>query len=211
MSSKFDKSLLVRGATLHGPVATITAAMEEAGATVNGMEKWMEDASPNSAAVRSKRRTLLRIVKNSSGINLKPGRMVSFKLGTNGCEVDGYTYVIGQGDYGVVDEYLPTAGVRNKDSFYVAIKGPSEMVTNTAGDATNLIPQGSLVMAATAASSQNDTNAGRVSVYSVADPSTATIAAQNHNNSANAAGRAQSGKTTANTDVRILVDLDYHR
>lgn len=210
MSSKFDKAIINRGATLHGPVATITTEMEAYGATLIGQEKWMEDGSPNSMATRSKRRTLLRLVKNSSGINLKPGRLVRFKDATSGCEVDGYTHAIGQGDYGVVDEFLPSAGVRNKDCFYVAVRGPTEVITNTAADATNVIPLGSLVMAATAASSQNDTNAGRVSVVSFADPSTAGIALQNHNNAMNAVGRAQSAKTTGNTDVRILVDQVYH-
>ena len=207
----FDLNVIKRGATIHGPVATITAAMIAGVADRVGAEKWFNDENPGSPVTRSKRRTLCRLVKNASGINLKPGRLVRFKLGTSGCEVDGYTHAIGQGDYAVVDEFLPSAGVRANDLFWVVLRGPVLAITNTAGDATGSISQGSLVMAATAASSQNDTNAGRVSVFSVASPTDATVALQNANNQMNALGRAVSAMTSGQTDTNILIEADYHR
>lgn len=212
MSGAYDVSRIKRGMTAFGPVVTITAAMQAGLADWLGTEKWVNDDSPTGGvATRSKRRVLIRLVKNSSGITLKPKRAVRFKEGTLGCEVDGYTHQIGQGSYAIVDEFLPTGGVRNGDYFWVALRGPTLVKTSTLGTAVNVISQGSLVVADTAASSQNDTNAGRFRVYDIESPTDAASALANHNKANNALGRAQTAKTTGDTDADVLVDADYHR
>lgn len=211
MSASFDIARVKRGQTAFGPAVTITAAMQAGVLDWVGSEKWAEDQSPTLVASRTKRRCLLRFVKNASGITLKGKRLVRFKDGTMGSQVDGYTHQVGQGAYAVTDEYLPSGGVRDGDYFWVVIRGPSIAKTSTISDAQITIANNSLLIADTAASSQNETNAGRVRVFSVADPTDATVALQNHNNANNALGRAQSAITSGQTDSDILVEVDYHR
>lgn len=208
--SSFDVARLKRGQTAFGPVTTITSAMQAGIADWLGTEKWVNDESPLLVTTRSKRRCLLRLVKNASGITLKGKRLVRTKDGTSGCQVDGYTHQVGQGSYLVTDEYLPAAGVRDGDYFWCVVRGPTLVKTSTISDAQITIANNSLVIADTAASSQNETNAGRVRVFSVADPTDATVALQNHNNAGNAVGRVQSAITSGQTDSDVLVDVSYH-
>jgi hypothetical protein len=209
--SHFDQGEFGRGRTFCGPVNTVATSGTLPGVDLLGVEKWFTDTIPGSAPTgRSKRKVLCRLVRNSSGITLLPKRGVSFKAGTNGTEVDGYTRTTGQGDYAVTDEYLPAAGVRNGDVFWVVMKGPAIVTTTMVADATCVIPAAELVIASTAAASTAATTAGRFEVYAIASPTTAGIALQNHKNTANALGRAMSAKTTANTNADILIDVQYH-
>jgi hypothetical protein len=202
-----DVSKLKVGQTAYGPVATVdTAGLPD----WPGVEKWFPDENPSTGSRRSNRAVLRRLVRNSSGINLKPKRLARFKVGTLGAEVDGYTHTSAQGSYCVLDEFLPAAGVRNGDICWAVIRGPTTVITAIAADATNVINQGDLVIAASGATSQSDPFAGRAAVYSI---NAATTADQTLNlqGAIHSLGRAMSAQTTANTDVDLLVDVDYHK
>lgn len=201
--SLFDQGEFQRGKTFYGPSATIDSN-NLGGADLLGNEKWFTDTiNSGSPTTRSKRRVLCRLVRNSSGITLAGKRLVKFKAGTNGTEVDGYTRIQGEGAYACSDEYLTSAGVRDGDVFWVVIKGPAVVTTSVAGDAGNVITNTSRVIAATAAASTG-TTAGRVEVITqVASTQLGTVGIQS-------LGVAQSAKTTANTGADLLVDVDYH-
>lgn len=115
---------------------------------------------PNSGAFDD-----VMVVRNVSGINLLPGRLVRFQAGTAG-RVDGYTSTSGGGGLvaGVVDPSLPAAGVPNGDLFYV-VRGSRGCLlkTSISANATFIAP-GDILFAETAASSTGNTTAagGRV-------------------------------------------------
>lgn len=141
----------------------------------------------------------VRVVKNSSGIALLPGRLARFKAGTNYTEVDGYTYTTGDKPLCGVDEYLPSAGVANGDYFLAVVKGPFAALTDLAAGANNLLPEEANVVALTAATSQA-TTAGRIAPIS-------TVAASTHIGSEllGVFARNLSGKTTANTNASCRI------
>lgn len=157
------------------------------------------DSMPNR---RSHHQVRCRLVKNSSGITLEPKRLVTFKDGTNRTEVDGYaTTTAADGkSVVVVDEWL-TDGVPNGEYFWVAIEGPSLVLTDIAGGANNLIPEDTILVALTAATSQA-TTAGRVKPQATTAAPDVLIKEVN-----GAFARAMSAKTTANTAADILAFL----
>lgn len=162
----------------------------------------VDDRDPDSLQKRrSEHQVHLRLVKNSSGIALLPKRLVVFKSGTNRTEVDGYATTTAAGGAGVavVDEFLPAAGVPNGEYFFVVTKGPTECLTDLAGGANNLLPEDTILVALTAATSQA-TTAGRVAPQDLTG-ATAVLG----NQIQGAFGRAMSAKTTANTNADLLV------
>lgn len=62
-------------------------------------------------------------VKNSAAIPLKFGRLLKWKNGKQGQEVDGYYEDTNQPPAGVVDDQLPAAGVKPGNMFWMQIKG----------------------------------------------------------------------------------------
>lgn len=167
-----------------------------------GSVKCFEDLDHSLAVPthRTHHQVECRLVKNSSGIALLPKRLVTFKAGTNRTEVDGYaTTTAADGkSVVVVDEWLPAAGVPANSYFWVVIEGPTEVLTDLAGGANNLIPEDTVLVALTAATSQA-TTAGRVAPQDLTG-ATAPLG----NQIQGAFGRAMSAKTTANTNADLL-------
>lgn len=171
-----------------------------------GAEVMFEDIdySASTSGVRTRltgHRVRCRLVKNSSGIALLPGRVAVFKAGTSQTEVDGMVATTGKSPAGVIDEYLPSAGVPDGSYFWLVMEGPCSPLTSLAGDATNVITEGNPVVALTAATSQA-TTAGRVAEIS-------TFAASTHLGSEllGVLGRALSSRTTAQTNAAVRVYL----
>jgi len=178
------------GATTTDPTAVV------------GKEWVFEDVNPSTRVVRSNKYVRCRAVRNVSGISLLPRRVASFKaaVDAHGLEVDGYTTTVAARGY-VIDEYLPAAGVVDKDVFWVVIEGPAEFITDIATvDAINV---GDKLVALTAVTSQA-TTAGRVDLF---DATGATLPLANQ--AVNYFGYALSAKTSANTNASILVDVGH--
>ena len=142
---------------------------------------------------------LVKVVRNVSGINLLPGRMVVYKTGTNQKRVDGYTSTTGQEVAGIVDPFLPAAGVPDGDLFYIVLEGVVPVrrsLSNSAADDA----EGDILYAITAATSQA-TTAGRftrwVNTFSAAETTDGT----SFKIQRNAIGLAASACTTAGTNV----------
>lgn len=170
---------------------------------LEGREFWMEDVSPLSgvAVSRTGRLCKVRLVRNISGINLLPKRLVTFSAtaGKYGARVDGYVDTTAEHCY-PVDEYLPAAGVPDQSLFYIVVEGPALVLTDLAGGANNLIALGGNVVGLTAATS-GATTAGRLAPIDLTG-ATALLA----NQIMNRVGRALTARTTANTNADILVD-----
>jgi len=150
---------------------------------------------------RSNNDVLCKLVRNVAGFTLATKRLVSWASGYYGRRVDGYCDL----DWdacaaGVVDEYL-SGGCPANDMCWIAVEGPTLMTTALAADVTNVIGEGVDIAALTGAAS-NSTTSGRVQALVL---TSAVTAAQQQVRGI--IGRALSAKTTANTDVDILVHL----
>lgn len=127
-----------------------------------GAVKQFPDVNPITGRIRSNRVKTCVAVRNTSGGALLPKRVVRFATGTAGTAVfsavDGYAAVAGEERVGVVDEYLPAAGVANNDVFWVTVDGPTEVAHALSGTE---VAVGDRLAAITAATS-GATTAGRV-------------------------------------------------
>lgn len=118
----------------------------------------------------------VKVVRNSSGIALKPGRLARFLSATTSaspfeCQVDGYVHLLTETVIaGVVDEFLPAAGVAPNDLFYVVFDGPTQVVTGATTSPT-VTPGLALVPAAYGATSGDDL-AGRVTLQDLTGATT---------------------------------------
>lgn len=126
-----------RGQTLGVTVKTYEAENGD-GSTVIGTRKVFRDENPTTGALNSNRTVECIAVKNASGGALLPGQVVRFKAAATSGQFSGG--ILGEVDatatasdvlLGIVDEYLPAAGVADKEVFWVVVRGPST-VTKTA-------------------------------------------------------------------------------
>ena len=141
------------------------------------------------------------LVRNTSGIALLPGRAVIWASTYQGRRVDGYTHQdwdVNQPCAGIVDEFLPTAGVADDDLFWIVVKGPA-LALKALSSAT--LSKDVHVMAITAATSQA-TSAGRIVTF--AQTSAVTQAT---NGVLNRIGIAMSTSNTTGASVLVYVDL----
>jgi hypothetical protein len=95
---------------------------------LEGMEYFLRDSSPNYPSEETKRPVKLRLVRNKSGINLLPNRLVVMNPLDNFNSTLGYAAAAdGECAY-PVDEYLPATGVAPNDLFYVVTGGPAQVM-----------------------------------------------------------------------------------
>lgn len=117
----------------RGQTLGITVKMYEAengdGSNVVGTRKVFRDENPTTGVINSNRTVECIAVKNSSGSALLPGSVAKFKDAAILSEVDGLA-TTSTALMGVVDEYLPAAGVADGEVFWLVVGGPST-VTKT--------------------------------------------------------------------------------
>lgn len=196
-----------RGETFFGGGTTNTTD----GANLEGMEWQFEDLQWTGVAgakpARTNRKVRCKIVRNVSGIALLPKRLCKYKLtsGLYGAQVDGYTTLDAEDFAGVVDEWLPAAGVPANDLFWIVLEGPTICLTDIAAAATNSYSAGQALVSLTAATSQA-TTAGRVQPVTITAASTFDDLVA-LNNAMNRIGRAMSARTTNQTNSDVLVSL----
>ena len=111
-----------------------------------GAVKEFTDVNPTTGVIRSNRRKICVAVRNTSGGALLPKKVVKFDVSTTGAAVLGAVSAdnttANAGFVGVVDEYLPTAGVSANDVFWITVEGPTEVIANgavTAGAAISTV------------------------------------------------------------------------
>jgi len=181
------------------------------GANLEGQERDFEDLDYSALTgvrpARTNRLVTCRCVRNVGAVALKPKELVRFQntAGVRPGRVDGKTTVTAADFAGVVDEWLPAAGVPVNDLFWLAVAGPTEILTPLEGDVNNVFAVGDVVIAHTGATS-GATTSGRVIVQGLGAATTVAedVAA---NKIQNRVGQAVSARTTANTNVGLLVDV----
>lgn len=170
---------------------------------IEGIVKTFKDVDYSGTAASKLPRTggevICRLVRNASGISLQPGRAVVWKSTKQGQQVDGYCSTDYQGVAGIVDEFLPSAGVANNDLFWLVVRGPCLCKK---GADTNTLNKDDYVLALTANGSTNTTAAGRI--QSFAGTSNATNAVSE---ALNRIGIAMSTSNTSGANILVFVDL----
>lgn len=115
----------------RGQVLGITQTYYEAevgdGSNIVGVRKTFRDEHPKTGVLQSNHTVDCVAVKNTSGGALLPGEVAKFKAGAILTEVDGKAST-STTLMGVVDEYLPAAGVPNGEVFWLVISGPATVV-----------------------------------------------------------------------------------
>lgn len=175
---------------------------------IEGLVKQFADLDYSSTtgvlAPRSQNTVTCILVRNESGVALLPKRLVTWKAGQRGKQVDGYAdFCPDRAIAGVVDEWLPAAGVANDDYFWLTVHGPSLVTTAIEADGTNVIEVDDWLTNSTAANSTATTASGRaIPAILVAGLTTNITFAQSIN--IYKWGLAMSAKTTANTAANLL-------
>jgi len=114
-----------RGSSLYNGLTVDTADDYGKSKGMEGQEFYLTSKSPSTSMVRTSQNDVkVRIVRNTSGGALAPGRPVTYEAGEWGRRVDAYTGADGEYVAGVVDDHLPAAGVANGDLFYIIVEGP---------------------------------------------------------------------------------------
>jgi hypothetical protein len=200
-----------RGETYYNdPTVAANAANDPlglGGVNLEGKEFVFEVNAPDDPAGSdtSGRLVRVRVVRNVSGQALKGGRIAVFKAGDPyETQVDGYAFAVGDRPAGVIDEFLPAAGVPNNDLFYLVVDGPT-LVTQTHTSAATLAIGSRIVPTAGGAASKTDDLAGRVALQ---DLTGATAALGN--NIQNVIGfAAQANAAVVDAKVKAVVHRAY--
>lgn len=190
-----------RGATWYGGNTIDTANL--GGVEYEGREYVFGDDTSSSlgSPENTGRAVRVRCVRNASGVTLKGGRLARYAAtAPYETQVDGYTYALGDRPAGVIDDYLPPAGVPANDLFYVVVAGPTR-VTQLSASASVLAIGSRLVPGAGTSATNND--AGRVALQDLTG-ATATLG----NNVQNCVGfAAAADNSTEDALVRAVVHL----
>lgn len=116
-----------RGSTLGITTSNTYDAQVGDGSHILGVHKVFLDTNPATQSVTTNETVECIAVKNTSGGALLPKTLVKFKLAATLTEVDAAadnSHV----RVGVVDEYLPAAGVPNNEVFWVVVRGPTTIL-----------------------------------------------------------------------------------
>lgn len=135
----------------------------------NGREYTFEPNSPDGQDTgdSSGRPIRVRVVQNKSGINLLPKRLAGYTaVQPLECVVNGYYHAATDILAGVIDEFLPAAGVANLDFFYVVVEGPTIVALKAANTA---LVVGSRLQAQTGTSLVS-ADSGLADIFTVSSP-----------------------------------------
>lgn len=202
--SKEESPPFPRGSTFYDG-ATIDSA-NLGGVDLEGREWVFEDLDLTTAGAKAHRTNFqvrCRIVRNSSGVTIVPNRVVTYQSTNWGKRIDGMCDLLSENAAGVVDEWLPTAGVVANDLFWIVVEGPA--MCNTTGAAiTETINVGDWVVAASAAASTGGTLAGRIQSQ-LSNAATLPLINQVQNR----LGRAMTARTADNTNSNTLVYIKH--
>ncbi len=170
--------------------------------------EWMDSQLPGGG-YGTGMNVRCRCVRNSTGINVKPGQLVV--LNSVSRVLDSATVLPGTGASAIArttaahsfpaDEFLPTAGVPNGDLFWVVVSGPCLMKSAATGTPTVAVDD-KMVCGTMAGTTTVD--AGCV-VQQDTSGATTALATQIQN----AIGRAMSALTSGQTSTPVLVNVGW--
>lgn len=133
MSDRGQSPPWERGATFYGGETIDSANL--GGSNLLGKTYVFEPATQfgyGTTQDQSGRFVTVKVVRNLSGVALKPGRLVVYATASTVAHegaVSGYATAASDRPAGIVDEHLPAAGVPANDLFYLVVNGPSKFTT----------------------------------------------------------------------------------
>jgi hypothetical protein len=151
-------------------------------------------------------------MRNVSGYTLLPKRLVNHKAGKYNKQFDGYTRLTAEHTAGVIDEFLPAAGVVTNDCCWVVQKGQTLVTSYNTDSAVDYV-QGAMCYAGTAATSGSTgglTTGGKFLVHNVGGTFTSTATTDGTAGMilSNRFGRCASTGATSSTATDFLVELN---
>ncbi len=158
-------------------------------------------------------------IRNVSGVRLYGKRWVTLDTSTAGLdglkEAVGYADTLAEGPAVLIDEFLSSTGVADKDIFWAVIDGVATTLTSETGAGFNGadIAVGGDLVAATAASSTGSTTGGRVANVSFtnATAGNSSNGYDGYRMARNCLGTALSARTTGETSADLLVRVKVQR
>lgn len=152
-----------------------------------------------------------RWMRNVSGYTLLPKRLVNHKAGYYNKRFDGYTRTTAEHTAGVIDEFLPAAGVLTNDCCWVVQKGQTLVTSFNTDNAVDFV-YGAMCYAGTAATSGSTgglTTGGKFILHNVGGTFTST---QTTDGTAglilsNYFGRCASTGLTTSTATDFLIEV----
>ncbi len=189
------------GATLMGKTRTIDSNALPGVHLEGGIRTFRIKTLADKTILVNQSDLVVMAVRNVGAAALTPGRLVTWAAGYVKRRVDGYARTTAVQVAGVVDPYLSSSGVRVNDVFWLVVRGLTYAKTDLAAGANNLLPEGTILVALTAATS-GATTSGRVAPQDLTG-ATAVLGAQIQNR----IGQVVTARTTANTNVDVLIDL----
>lgn len=168
---------------------------------IEGLTRDVKNVDPtNKAVVRDSTRVILKMVRNVSTIALKPMRVVKYVAGSD-VLIDGYLAEASGAPAGVVDEFLPSVGVRDDDWFWIVIRGQTRYNTQETNNAENTIALGDLLVGSGHGTTAGTTG-GHLLPFTL-DGKTASDTAM-----LNKVARALATNSASSTNVNILVNVN---
>lgn len=157
-------------------------------------------------------------IRNRSGVTLYGKRWVTLDYSTAGVtgitDCKGYADTLAEGPAVMIDEFIATNGVADKDIFWAVISGVALTLTPETGAAFNGdIAVNADLVAATAASSTGATTGGRVSnvTFTNATAGNSSNGYDGYRMAVNRLGTALSARTTGETSSDLLVRVRVSR
>lgn len=145
---------------------------------------------------RSGRSIIAMPVRNVSGIKLYGKRLCLLDFATAGVTgfvtTKGYTHQTALSNCAIIDEFLETSGVADKDIFWAVLEGPVLVKTASGALVDNNIALGAKIVAGSGGGSSQGATAGGVGTTSA--PAVQSII-----------GTALSARTTGETMVDLLI------
>lgn len=158
-------------------------------------------------------------LRNRSGVTLYGKRWATLDVATAGLtgvtDVKGYADVLAEGHCVLIDEFIATNGVADKDIFWGVVEGVATTLTSETGAGFNgadIAVSGDLV-AATAASSTGAATGGRVTNVSFtnATAGNSSNGYDGYRMAMNHLGTALSARTTGETSADLLMRVRNRR
>lgn len=220
MSAHLGTGKCPPGRTWFGASATIVT--DNTAEALLGTEIEVKNkVALTSKTRRNEKKRWLRFVKNASGVTLYPKLGVIWGTANVGTHVYGVQSgnLAGAAIAGIVDDWLPSAGVRPNDYFWIVVEGEVLGLTPiAAGDVTvGAIAAGDLVMCGiTTANSTGATSGSPITAYtggritkSVYPTFTATQTTDGTmwSSARHSFARALSARTTNETQSDILIEI----
>lgn len=201
--------ILDLGKTHYGLTGTIPSTYGDSLGMEGTVLVFKDEDPTDRSKYRSHHDKTFIIVRNTGAVNLLPKQTVVWESGYVNRRVNGKAYLTNGKVAGVVDEYLPAAGVRVGDLFLLCVKGPSLFYTPMEGDVNNVFAVGDHLWSQTAATS-GATTAGRLKGTPGEFSATAATDGTMVQQALKRVGWAMSAGTTGETNSSKLMYVDLY-